>query len=189
MLLPYLDERAIFEAIDFKRPCTSVANTTFVRKQLIQFYCPSHRTKGFDTIDGVRFAGADFRFNHAAAETISGEPVNYSSGLTNGFAQCNATLSETAMQDGLSNTIAVGENLQGHWARGWSCCIVTRNSRHIVHKPEATSPYTWSSRHVDGAMFLLGDGSARFISDTISRDVLRALMTTSGGEIVDDTDY
>jgi len=190
MLLPYLDERALFNAINYKRPCTDQGNSTFVRKQLMQFYCPSHRSQGLETFTGGdQFAGADFRWNHAAAEKTDKEPVVYTNGLSNGFAQCSLTISETGVQDGLSNTIAVGENLQGHWARGASCCIATRMSRGIRHSPEAGPTYTWSSKHPDGAVFLFGDGSAKFISDSIDRAVLRALMTASGGEAIGDSDY
>ena len=190
MLMPYLDERALFNATNFNQPCTSNANSTMVRKQLAQFFCPSHRSKGLDTFtSGLKFSGADFRWNHAAAERTDSEPVTYTNGQSNGFSQCSLTISEAGVQDGLSNTIAVGENLQGHWARGASCCIATRASRKIRHSTEPGPRYTWSSMHPDGAVFLFGDGSAKFISDTVDMDVLRALMTASGGEAIGDTDF
>lgn len=44
----------------------------------------------------------------------------------------------------------------------------------------------YRSQHSGGANFTLGDGSARFLSETIDLDVYRALFSIAGGEVVDD---
>ena len=41
-----------------------------------------------------------------------------------------------------------------------------------------------SSRHPGGVNMLLGDGSVRFVKDTVNLDVWRALGTRAGGEII-----
>ncbi len=45
------------------------------------------------------------------------------------------------------------------------------------------------SLHPGGCQFLFGDGTVRFISDTVDKAVLGKLMTMRGGEIVDDNTY
>ena len=43
---------------------------------------------------------------------------------------------------------------------------------------------TWGSGHPGGANFALGDGSLRFITDSISPAMLVALSTRKGEEVV-----
>jgi prepilin-type N-terminal cleavage/methylation domain-containing protein len=42
----------------------------------------------------------------------------------------------------------------------------------------------WGSNHVRGANFAFGDGSTRFLSDSISLATLQALGTRNGGEVI-----
>src|SRR5262249_43480989 len=43
---------------------------------------------------------------------------------------------------------------------------------------------SFGSRHTGGANFLMGDGSVRFIRDTITPAVYSALGTRAGGEVI-----
>jgi hypothetical protein len=45
------------------------------------------------------------------------------------------------------------------------------------------------SQHEGGAIFLMGDGTARFISENVDRKVYAALFTIHGGESIDDDDF
>jgi prepilin-type N-terminal cleavage/methylation domain-containing protein/prepilin-type processing-associated H-X9-DG protein len=44
----------------------------------------------------------------------------------------------------------------------------------------------WGSGHIGGANFALGDGSVRFVSDSISQQTLLSLSTRAGGEVIGD---
>ena len=44
----------------------------------------------------------------------------------------------------------------------------------------------FGSQHTGGAQFALADGSVRFISENVDRNVSRALGTRAGGEVVGD---
>ena len=45
---------------------------------------------------------------------------------------------------------------------------------------------TASSRHKGGVHLLLSDGSTRFVSENIDRNVWRAIGTRAGGEVVNE---
>ncbi|MEZ6141157.1 MAG: DUF1559 domain-containing protein [Zavarzinella sp.] len=45
---------------------------------------------------------------------------------------------------------------------------------------------SFSSRHTGGAQFAMCDGSVRFIRDSASQQLLTALGTRAGGEVVND---
>ena len=46
-----------------------------------------------------------------------------------------------------------------------------------------------SSYHPGGVNLMLGDGSVRFIKETVALSVWRALSTRNGGEVVSGSDY
>ena len=46
-----------------------------------------------------------------------------------------------------------------------------------------------SSYHPGGVNLLLGDGSVRFVKETVALNVWRALSTRNGGEIIGGSDY
>jgi prepilin-type processing-associated H-X9-DG protein len=46
-----------------------------------------------------------------------------------------------------------------------------------------------TSQHPGGVNLLLGDGSVRFLKDTIALNIWRALSTRNGSEVVSGSDY
>ena len=54
------------------------------------------------------------------------------------------------------------------------------------HTPNAKAGHfdDFSSRHPQGAHFLMGDGSVRIITDSIEEDIYQAMSTRAGGEII-----
>lgn len=109
--------------------------------------------------------------------------------------------------DGSSNTILLGETSKSDgWAskngwgglQPWTWGIywyndgrwLTVDSKHIQWPINArvstfynnATPYT--SFHTGGAHFLLGDGSARFLSENMSLDTLKGMGTRSKGEVL-----
>lgn len=115
--------------------------------------------------------------------------------------------------DGTSNTLLASETVQGvgsdlrgfsWWAPGaqfttvygpnsTSPDIVTQNCNNLPAQnlPCVDNGGQWNilaarSRHAGGVNAAMGDGSVRFISQTIDINIWRALSTTRGGEVVGD---
>jgi len=101
-----------------------------------------------------------------------------------------------AILDGTSNTFMIGEdliNVNQHcdWAffnHATATCSIPLNNALQPGQPgynnigDWPNVYSFRSRHTGGANFALGDGSTRFVSDTIDIALYRALATRAGNE-------
>ena len=116
--------------------------------------------------------------------------------------------------DGLSNTLMVGESKQRgcsdyygpRWGSGTHTAVhghVADTFHHInypcagdpncycsIHypfpDPRAYLSYAWTfgSYHAGGANFVLGDGSVRFLRETMAFPIFQGMATIQGGEII-----
>lgn len=110
----------------------------------------------------------------------------------------NRTLTLIGVLDGLSNTLMIGEDitdLNTHcgWTRAnyaTGTCAIPLNNALMAGQPGFNNPgdwpnvYSFRSRHTGGANFGLGDGSVRFVRDSIAIAQYRAASTIKGGEVV-----
>ena len=134
----------------------------------------------------------------------SGRFAGISDGVNrgNGF-QCAATYDGVVntclrdISDGTSQTWAIGETIPAwtEWAWWYShngvsgTCAIPMNYKVPGVRPEDNihdwpHNYGFMSRHSGGASFGLCDGSVRLVSDSIDRDLYRALATIQGDEVV-----
>ena len=96
--------------------------------------------------------------------------------------------------DGTTNVYMIGERKtvpKLNWFSSWPGMIaegeeafqrVCGSSDHVPNDP-ATHFDDFSSHHVGGAQFCLGDGSVRFISENIDHRLYQSLATIQGGEV------
>lgn len=125
----------------------------------------------------------------------------------------NSKTKPTSVTDGLSNTFMIGETTKWHqngaafaWAyRAWVMSGIDPgtsnpgiNLWHLpaVHPTWQNPPYnpvpghirTWwaaaGSLHTGGCNFAMGDGSVRFIQESLDATTLERLCTVSGGEVI-----
>jgi hypothetical protein len=149
LLLPFLDQAAMFNAFDKSQSWDSPANTALSHTKVNVFVDPSNSGKGPDgNYAFVTGAGALFE---------SGQPVKLMD-----------------ITDGTSNTLAMIEvqTTGGSWAAPGELDL----SQLAGGLPQGNHP--------GGNIALFGDGSVKFLSQSISPQVLQQLGTRAGGEPV-----
>ncbi|MEO6811752.1 MAG: DUF1559 domain-containing protein [Isosphaeraceae bacterium] len=153
------------------------------------------------TLNGVTFAGAPFN-NYSAALNGVCHPISFAD-----------------LRDGQSSIVLVAEVIMGQGSdlRGFSwwgdasnfTSYLTPNSTQpdVIYTPgycnnvspnppctgvpSATQPSMFAARgrHPGGVNVTMGDGSVRFIKNTINFSIWRALSTTQGGEVISSDAY
>ena len=116
---------------------------------------------------------------------------------THGILGINTTTKMGDIIDGTSNTLMVGEiswkdaNCYRPWTRGWDVNGASGTAKNVVNGIN-TTPYNGSnnfndvsfgSQHTGGCNFALGDGSVRFIRDSITLNTYLSLASMNGGEV------
>ena len=157
VLLPYLENTALYEAIRLDEPWDSEFNRQFHDKMPSIFRCPSC-TLGDPKRD-------------ATYCMVVGEE---SLGRADGTA-----IKMSNISDGTSNTIAFVE-------RKTPVCWMAPEDVTFDDAVQGVNqiPTGIGSEHAGGATISLCDGSVHFISNTLDLKTLRALLTIAGGESV-----
>lgn len=181
---------------------------------------PAPSTNGY-RIQGVATATSNYMANNASRSLRSDTGPLTAAGsvqFANGIAWRNSSCSMRDVSDGLSNTIMVGERAyQLHAVKIYAGTIygirgaeqaVGDDNRGLMMTHSCglslinstTSPTqgdfrrNYSSQHVGGSQFLLGDGSVRFISENVDHNIATAttdstmerLMSRDDGMVLGD---
>lgn len=188
MLLPWLDQQAMYEQIDFHIGTASGSNVPLIASVIPVWKCPADIGPGTLEIN-VPGSGAFMvaHGNYAASSDVM-------SALSN--VQFNDIL------DGLSNTALASERAWNpdsssrSFTSAWPG-IVSTDSNNVYDaipfiEMLEDRPINFfvggsdcfSSYHSGGAHMTLGDGSVRFFSEFMDGEVYEALGTIAGGEKV-----
>jgi prepilin-type processing-associated H-X9-DG protein len=158
LLLPFLEQRALYDAYNFDEPWDSPANRMVVETMIPVYGCPSDPAAVTATTNYMVITGPGTVFEGAEATS---------------FRQ---------ILDGTSNTLLVVEVRD----TGVSWAAPIDLDAADIEPPFAGGLRSPGSRHAGGINAALCDGSVRFLSQSISRDTLRAMITKAGGERVRD---
>ena len=176
LILPYVEQQALLTAINPDLttpggpPATPVTNSVLLNPVPV-YTCPS---------DAGQPLAANFnnyaRTNYLANRFVLGPDVSNNP----------TTLSVQTISDGSSNTILAGErdattNVGGSALirhNNSSCSFEARFGRGLNPKPAAGTVWTnandqrlaYASNHTGGANFLFGDGSVRFLANSLECD-------------------
>jgi prepilin-type N-terminal cleavage/methylation domain-containing protein len=203
MLLPMLEHANLYDACNFSLQSNHPSNLTAIQTPLGLFMCPSYAdpmpvpiyaNPADPTSTILYYAGPSTYKGNMAAGLRPGcnDPTNVVCQIfDNGVFFRNSGVSFRDVTDGASNTIFMGESIEGLWADATYCCVRTSPDRSINQRANGvfTIPRYWNSMHPGGIHFLLGDGSCRMITDSVDNDVLIRLMTRAGNDPVQDNEF
>lgn len=171
LLLPYLEERALYERLDLLAPYDAAANAPAAATVLPVYLCPSTpRASGREGARGASDYGGIF-----------GERISSPNKPPKGVLLNEVSISLRRITDGASQTLIVGECADfpdGQWING-------RNLFDQAFAIQRAPPFENDLRsfHPGGVQAAWADGSARFLPETTALRVLAALCSRAGGEV------
>jgi prepilin-type processing-associated H-X9-DG protein len=172
-ILPYVDQAAIYNQITFDKPWDDDANLGVLKMQLPVFLSPGlaidpNGKVGYTHYVGIAGLGKD-------------GPQLKIGDMGAGFFGYDRACSIRDITDGTSNTMAVSEAIKdlGGWGVGGPSTI-----RALTKQPYINGPDGLGSPFRGGMHVLFADGSVRFVSVNINPQILEALTTIAGGEVV-----
>ncbi len=206
MILPAIEQGNLHGSLDFQVAVTHANNATEIGTVIATFQCPSDpKPDTWDNDDGDTFATASYAGvfgTHPLHDCEAGgsNPPLRTTGqcVSNGLFGHNTATRLRDVTDGTSNTLAIGERrfdhdpaaeLQGTWS-GAAPGVEEAPAAilGIADHPPNTGAHVedFASAHTGGAQFCFADGHVRFISENINEQVMIALGTIQGGEVVNE---
>ena len=170
LILPYMEQAALFEAIRHGEPWDSEHNKQFHDLMIPVYCCPT---------TSPRSGTANCNYSGIAGEVFVPTKKNVNVGMGNTtILPIGHTFA--AIIDGTSNTLAVVETKEAFCWMDPTADLTLDELAKGINVPDSRV----GSFHVGGMNVGMCDGYVRFISETIDRAMLRALGTKAGGEQV-----
>jgi prepilin-type N-terminal cleavage/methylation domain-containing protein/prepilin-type processing-associated H-X9-DG protein len=181
-ILPYIEQSQVFQQIDFKKPWDAPGPNLQASLTNMSIYrCPSAVTD---------FPGKQ-DYGGILGTTLANMPLGNGPGEALGCGAMvatspkqNRTVRLSAIIDGLSSTICVAESVDrdptssGRWASGTNC--FAQGEGLAVHNALGDM----ESKHPQGVPAAFVDGHVTLLSLYVDTQVLGALCTRDGNEIV-----
>ncbi|MFO0895938.1 MAG: DUF1559 domain-containing protein [Pirellulales bacterium] len=217
-ILPDLEQQALFSQIDFARSPIHGKNHPVVSTLLPIYQCPSYVGARRKVVDlgrkDARFNGVNAGAVDYQAVTNAELPYAVAAGAFFGpgqlswqskfFEKMRAPAKVSEVEDGLSNTLLVGE-VAGHPTYyvdgqidmehtpggGLTNCGAWAASGTVLGIDGTVNQTnrTLFSFHRRGAQGLFADGSVHLISASADPDAVKALASRAGGEAVAESDW
>ena len=191
-ILPKMELDSVYRQLDFKQPITSSPNIDAGQTQLPVFVCPSAtrttpETKRVRTSRGVEFVAYGLsHYGGMYGERIpwKGRTSKIENDPPRGTLIYEKQIRISDILDGTSCTLIVGEDT--HWGDGqWISSLNVMDQCGAINDPQITENEIRSD-HPGGAQAIFCDGHATFLANETSLEVLAALCTRAGKEIVAD---
>ncbi len=159
LILPYLEENALYKEFHLDEPWDSAHNKPLIARMPEAYRCQSNLVKNLEpgTTNYVTPRGPKTMFPGAVGVKLK------------------------EITDGTSLTIMTLE------VPGDQAVIWTRPDDWEV--PANIDPKALLTRHMGGSSAGLADGSVRFLPASISADLLQRLLTSAGGEVIGSDEY
>ena len=189
VILPWLEQRPLYDGLNFSFPYGNAVNSTGGHAVLTVYLCPSEPRKTFwnrEQADLFDYADGDYGGMYGPRGLASPTDAN---NPPRGPMIFNQAVSLAQILDGSSQTLMVGEDpeaIHAMWISGHNifdeCCPI--NARPPFEYGEELT-----SQHPGGVNALFGDGSVRYLKNTMNPAVLSAVCTRALGEIIDASSY
>jgi prepilin-type N-terminal cleavage/methylation domain-containing protein/prepilin-type processing-associated H-X9-DG protein len=207
MILPQLEQTALYDQFNFRNGPwlssggTSMAvNATAISTHLGVMRCPSDTSQNFRTSGTTNISVGSYAFCQGTNGPTAGMAAS-AKVFNTGVFLYKTTLPASAIRDGLSNTIFLGEVLYGdkvessnQWTVGSRHLDCMRNTENPLNTPinkgNVLDAYgykangAFGSEHLGGAMFAFGDGHVTFYSENMALNVYRSMSTRAGKELL-----
>jgi prepilin-type N-terminal cleavage/methylation domain-containing protein len=213
-LLPFLEQRALYESLDFSLPSWNVgANGEACATWLPVFRCPSSDAPEHLTAQGItdRVPCNYLACSSGTARCESGPPPLAGQADSNGVFFEDSGIRMAGLRDGTSTTVLAGEavfsykphgydhyglmQFMDHWYVGTMEGFTNEVSESMGSTGAALNSYlqdvfvdekelAFSSYHPGGAQVVLADGAVVFVAETIDRSTWSSLGTRAGGDVV-----
>jgi prepilin-type processing-associated H-X9-DG protein len=164
-LLPYLDQQSLYERIDLTRSWSDQVNADAFSTVLYVYQNP--KIAADSSVDSVDAQGRALSHYAGNRWTVGS----------------HAAMKLSDFLDGTTNTFLAGEVTADFLP--WGHPQNYRDPQLGINKSPDGFGGLWKGR---GANFLFADGSVRFLDENIAPEVLRALATPAGGEVVVEED-
>lgn len=215
-ILSDMEQTAVYNQLNFKIHSWQAGNYALLREKYPMFVCPSDSLADVQR-EEESFAGPTWVLSQSDYATVAGDyrnaggvgeltsygNLNYSNPVTRGMmARWGWSARFADVADGLSNTFMVGECIgafcitQNFASQSWGTTAYPinylndslKNNLPTQGNPRWDESIGFRSFHSGGANFLLGDGSVRFVRDSIDGATYRAYASRSGNEVAGSLD-
>jgi len=189
MLLPYVEQNAIYEQINFGLGTGLGGNLPLIATPISAFRCPSEICA--ESISCMPIGDSPFKLasgNYCGSEgVLSAMSSVRIAQITDGTSQ-TLMLGERLVQPGGPTSLPFTSAWCGHVAFAEeydlrSVPYLLPDANHPING-SPTDPLCFGSRHPLGANFALVDGSCVFLNNSIDGQVFTALGTPDGGEMI-----
>ena len=137
-------------------------------------------SNGLDRGNGIFFRGWDFPYKTNMRDVTDGTSNTLMVGEAIGnYSQWNWWW----LSNATTATTSIPLNAKAACAAYTPATGMTKKAGLLICRGDWPNNYSFASEHTGGGNFSLADGSIRFLSDSIDRDIYRGMATISGGEI------
>lgn len=193
-ILPELEQQGLYDRIDFDMMYSMGVNNDVAQTRLEMFVCPSaKKTEPEEALvyvasgSAIRTQKATYGLSHYGG--IYGERIAWPGRTTSipnnpprGTLLYDRQITARDIRDGLTNTLMVGED--STWADGqWISSLNVMDQCGGINDRSITENEIRSD-HSGGASAVFADGHVDFLANQMSLEVLAAICTRAGGEII-----
>jgi prepilin-type N-terminal cleavage/methylation domain-containing protein len=209
-VLPFMEQENVARLYSFNQTWSAAANQQARESQISNFLCPATPNgtgRLCERLPGIFSAPTDYAPNNAYSSALESAGLVDVAANRNGILQVNQAWSIAEIRDGTSNTVLLSEdagrpadyvkgrltNPTGGSDGGWA----DDDNEYITHGAGLTNFVTDPgpchtncnnsnevySFHTGGAQHVFGDGSVRFIPESMNIRMFVKMLTRSGEDI------